>query len=423
MSIESVSSPSRFCPLCDQRLDVEVCPVDGVQTVRAMVSELTPDPAIGRVLGGRYRIGRLLGEGAMGRVYSATQLSLGLEVAVKLLHPHTEARSSDAWQRQVRRFYREARAATRLTSQHIVRVSDFGIDDTTRQPYLVMELLRGETLAERLAKHGPRDAREASRIGAQIARALVDAHGSGLVHRDLKPANIMRVVTGDGTELMKVTDFGVAKDLLATESTGLTAQGVAIGTPAYMAPEQVQGLDIDHRVDLYALGCILYELLTGQRPYPAVNRADQLLAHLLVPAPEIPLTLRGLPVPAVLSGLVRSLLAKDRGARPGDAMDVVKILEAIAQGHDAPRFETQSAPRSPEAPRPSSALPSPPSTSAPASSSAASPRPRPPGPPPNPPPRPAPSSSSSAPPDVPMGERPPMIMETPMGTRRIARAR
>ena len=398
MSTETASTPSRFCPLCEQRLDAEVCPVDGVQTVRVADPNLGSDPALGRTLGGRYRIERVLGEGAMGRVYAATQLSLGLEVAVKLLHPHHEQRSPEIWQRQVQRFYREARAATRLTSQHVVRVTDFGVDDTTRAPYLVMELLRGETLAEHLARRGPKDPREAARLGAQIARALVDAHGSGLVHRDLKPANIMRVVTGDGTELLKVTDFGVAKDLLVSESTGLTAHGAAIGTPAYMAPEQVQGLDIDHRVDLYALGCILYELLTGERPYPAVSRADQLLGHLLVPAPELPLTLRGLPVPAILIGLVRSLLAKDRAARPSDAMDVVKVLEAIAQGHDAPRLEPPSAPRLPEGPRPSSAPPRATATRDPAPSHRASPRPPPSNPPP---PRPSPASSPPEPAEEP----------------------
>lgn len=363
MSTETASTPSRYCPLCDELLDAEVCPVDGVQTVRVTAPRLGPDPALGRVLSGRYRIERVLGEGAMGRVYAATQLSLGLEVAVKLLHPHTEERADKAWQRQVRRFYREARAATRLTSQHIVRVSDFGIDDTTRAPYLVMELLRGETLAEHLARLGPKSPREAARIGAQIARALVDAHGSGLVHRDLKPANIMRVTTGDGTELIKVTDFGVAKDLLASDSTGLTQHGAAIGTPAYMAPEQVQGLDVDHRVDLYALGCVLHELLTGQRPFPALSRADQLLGHLLVPPPELPATLHGHAVPPTLSALIRSLLAKDREARPRDAKVVVQTLEAIAQGQDPPPIATPQPPPRPEAPpRPA---PTPTTTTAP----------------------------------------------------------
>jgi serine/threonine protein kinase len=289
------------------------------------------DPVLGRVIIGRSRVERALGEGASGRVYAATQLSLGNTVALKMLQPQHAASKH-----HVRRFYREARAATRLTSQHIVRVLDFGVDDATGAPFIVMELLSGETLSAWLARVGPLTPRHAARVMAQVARALIDAAQAGIVHRDLKPDNIMHSETGDGMELLKVADFGVAKDLLADDGTALTAAGVAIGTPAYMAPEQVSGGAVDHRSDLYALGCILYELVSGRRPFEGLGRAELMSAHLLTPPPPLPEPLpSGESAPPTLSELIERLLAKSPAERPPDARAVIAALDAIAAGREA----------------------------------------------------------------------------------------
>ncbi|MCA9518710.1 MAG: serine/threonine protein kinase, partial [Myxococcales bacterium] len=255
-------SPSRFCPLCDGRFDADVCPLDGVPTVRGDFDAAPPeDAALGRVIAGRFRVERLLGQGATGRVYAATQLSVERPVALKLLQPH-HARD----RHHVRRFYREARAATRLESRHVVRVYDFGVDDETLTPFIAMELLRGETLRDRLRREGPMRPAAAARVGLEIAQALVEADAAGIVHRDLKPANIM-LVPGDvgGAEIVKVTDFGVAKDLGRDDTETLTQRGAAIGTPAYMAPEQLRGALADAKADQFSFCVALYEALLGQR--------------------------------------------------------------------------------------------------------------------------------------------------------------
>lgn len=322
---------SRYCPLCEAYLDADVCPTDRVATVRAdLARTTTEDDALGRVVGGRYRVERLLGQGAAGRVYAATQLSIGREVALKLLQPQ-HARS----RHHMRRFYREARAATRLHSPHVVEVHDFGVDDESGAPYLVMELMRGESLAAWLAARGPASPRVAGRLLAPVARALADAERAGIVHRDLKPSNILLQPTGDGREVVKVADFGIAKELGAGEGTEqLTALGAAIGTPAYMAPEQASGGDVDPRADRYALGCILYELLAGHPPFPADTRARLLSDHLLEAAPALPSPLpSGAPAPSGLADLVAALLAKDPAARPSAAA-TCEALEALARGDD-----------------------------------------------------------------------------------------
>ncbi len=376
----SPNTLQRFCPICEGRFEAAVCPVDGVNTVRL---DLTPsdldDPALGRVFAGRYRVERLLGEGAAGRVYAATQLSLGNEVALKLLHPHHASSAN-----HVRRFYREARAATRLDSQHVMRVLDFGVDDEAHAPFIVMELLRGETLESWLARVSPPPPSEVARVLAQVARALVDAAQAGIVHRDLKPTNIMRVESGDGTELFKVTDFGVAKDMTAAESVALTSHGAAIGTPAYMSPEQITGGEVDQRTDLYALGCILYEMLAGRRPFEGHARTELLTGHLLSPPPPLPDPLpSGDRLPAPLAELLARLLAKNPAERPPDARAVVAVLDAVARSEPAPVRSDSARERDHDRrsaaarPRPPARAPTPAPTRAPTPTPAPTPAPAP----------------------------------------------
>lgn len=317
---------ARFCPLCDQRVDAPVCPHHDVPTVRADLDTVEAvDPALGRIYAGRYRVEHLLGQGGMGRVYAATQLSIERQVALKLLHPRHSLDS-----RYVRRFYREARAATRLASPHVVQVHDFGVDDDSRTPFIAMELLDGRPLSALLQDRGPLGVREAAGLLAQIARALAEAEAASIVHRDLKPDNII-VLEGARGPTLKVADFGIAKELGREDTQTLTAEGAAIGTPAYMAPEQVDGREIDHRADLYALGCILHEMLLGTRLFAEQGRANQMIDHLIKPAPQLPTTLpSGESTPEALRQLHQDLLAKSPEDRPQSAREVLPLLDSLA---------------------------------------------------------------------------------------------
>jgi serine/threonine-protein kinase len=215
----------------------------------------------GRVIAGRYRLETLLGRGGMGSVWRAEHLTLGSEVAVKLIDPsvasHPEVRA---------RFVREAKAAAQLRSPHVVQILDYGVDGDT--PFIAMELMVGESLSSRLDRVGRLSAEETSRIVTEIARALGKAHEAGIIHRDLKPDNVF-LVRNDDTEIAKVLDFGVAKkQAFGTDEAHMTSTGAVLGTPYYMSPEQAEGLkDLDHRTDIWALAVIAYECLVGVRPF------------------------------------------------------------------------------------------------------------------------------------------------------------
>jgi serine/threonine protein kinase len=218
------------------------------------------DPRIGTTLGGRYHVRRLCGEGAMGRVYEAQHIDIGRRVAIKVLHARFH-HSADL----VERFRREARAASKIGHPNIVDVTDSG---TTPDGafYFVMEYLDGINLEELIANKGALPVERALLVAAQIARALEAAHGAEIIHRDLKPANIMLVNRSDEEDFVKVLDFGISKDLDMAVGAALTRPDVAIGTPAYMAPEQAAGRTADVLTDVYGVGGLLYEMLTGTPP-------------------------------------------------------------------------------------------------------------------------------------------------------------
>ncbi|MFI5298360.1 MAG: serine/threonine-protein kinase, partial [Polyangiales bacterium] len=220
----------------------------------------------GALLGGRYRVGRLLGAGGMGAVYEAMQEDLGRRVAIKVLLPEVIASSDDA--EALRRFAREARAAAALHHPNIVAVTDFSPGDATAPAFLVMELLQGRSVARAIMDEGRLGPERVVTIAIQILAALETAHAAGLVHRDIKPDNVFLVpVTGAaGGELVKVLDFGIAKLARGggATSSGLTATGAVLGTPAYMSPEQARGRDVDARSDLYAVGALMYHALSGR---------------------------------------------------------------------------------------------------------------------------------------------------------------
>src|SRR6185436_13633062 len=239
---------------------------------------------------GQYRITGVLGGGGMGMVYAAEHKLLGRTAAVKLLLPELSSK-----QEIVQRFFNEARAATAIKHPGIVEIYDFGWTDDG-SAYIVMELLQGETLRAR-RKRGPMRLSSALAVTRQMAGALGAAHAKGIIHRDLKPDNVFLVADPEvpGGERIKLLDFGIAK--LAVFSSGLhkTRTGAVIGTPAYMSPEQCRGVAIDARADLYSLGCILFELCTGQPPFVGEGEGDVLAAHIHVPAPKLSSLASGIP--------------------------------------------------------------------------------------------------------------------------------
>ena len=265
----------------------------------------------GRLLGGRYRMEALLAGGGMGEVWAARDLLLDRAVAVKVLGG---AFAGDG--RAAERLRREARAAGRLEHPAIARVLDLGEDGG--RPYLVMELLEGESLAERIARAGPMGPAEAARVVAAVAGALEAAHRAGVVHRDVKPGNVF--LTSDGG--VKVLDFGIAS---AAGDTALTT-GDLLGTAAYLAPERALGHQATAAADVYALGVVLYELLAGRRPFEAGSDIEQAMAH--INADPVPLAMVAPSVPPPLAAACQQAMAKDPAARPRSAAAFARLVAA-----------------------------------------------------------------------------------------------
>ncbi len=265
---------------------------------------------------GSWRVLRVLGEGGMGRVYLAEHAVIGRRAAIKVLK---RALSHNAM--SVERFFDEARAVNSVRHDGIVDITDLFIVDG--QPCIVMELLSGETLSARLA-HGPISTAVVVEIGIAVAEALGAAHAAGIVHRDLKPDNIMLV--SSSPLRLKVLDFGVAKLGTTLREVGLTAVGTIVGTPEFMAPEQLAGTAVDHRADVYALGIVLFQMLTGTLPFAGESFGDWVVQHMTVPAPDV--RQRAAQVPGPLASLLLSMLEKNRDARPASMAVVVDALRA-----------------------------------------------------------------------------------------------
>ncbi|MFO0683434.1 MAG: protein kinase [Sandaracinus sp.] len=289
------------------------------------------DPLLGATLGGRYRVTRRIAEGGMGAVYEAEQLALGRRVAIKVLHAHM-ASDEDI----VRRFEREARATTAIGHPNIVEVVDFGTLESGAR-YLVLEYLDGRDLGRVLREGGPLSVGRAARLAMQIADGVGAAHAKGIVHRDLKPENAIVLGEGSAAERVKVVDFGISKIRDAAEGAGdaRTRTGTALGTPYFMAPEQAQGKrDVDHRADVYALGVILFRLLTGHHPFDDASYPMLIVKICTEPAPE--LTTWRTDLPPELSALVARMLAKDPGQRPSSMEEVRAALAPMVGDTRAP---------------------------------------------------------------------------------------
>ena len=270
---------------------------------------------LGDVLGGRYRLVELLGQGGMATIYRATDSQLGRDVAVKVLH-REYGRDPDF----VARFRQEAHAAAALSHPGIVAVHDFGVDEDG--PYLVMELVDGEDLASLLRRNGPLPPRQAARLVAEVARALDAAHDRGIVHRDVKPANIMLNANGR----VKVTDFGIAR---AWADAGLTLPGTTLGSVHYFSPEQALGEPATAASDVYSLGIVLYELLSGRRPWEGDSAAAIAMARISAAPPRV--TDIRPSIPPALEAIDRKALAPDAASRFASAGAMADALEAFLE--------------------------------------------------------------------------------------------
>jgi serine/threonine protein kinase len=287
----------------------------------ADVDELEP----GHVLGS-YRIISLLREGGMGRVYVAEHTLLGRQVALKVLRPQYSANRY-----AVTRFFAEARAVNRISHENIVEITDF-CENGDGHNYLIMELLKGQDVSDLLLKLGVVPVNRAVDIAIQVASALTVVHEGRIVHRDLKPDNIYLIDRPSRTGFVKLLDFGIAK-LVDPDGEGIqlgtTAEGAIIGTPEYMSPEQATGDGVDHRSDVYSLGVILYEMVTGVVPFRAANFGE-LVVQLLTVEPPAPSS-HELPheLPSALEQLILHMLAKHANDRPQSMRDVEDRLRAI----------------------------------------------------------------------------------------------
>jgi hypothetical protein len=287
-----------------------------------------PQTRTTHVLVDRYELGPVLGQGGMARVHQGLDRQLGRRVAIKVLAPPFD-RDGEF----VERFRREARAAAGLSHPNIVAVFDSGSDDGTH--FIVTELVEGETLADRLRRDGPMPPADAVAVAVDVARALAAAHARGLIHRDIKPGNVMLLPDGG----VKVVDFGIAR---AAGSDTLTHTGVVLGSTAYLSPEQAGGQPVDERADLYSLGCVLYEMLTGHVPFSADTPIATMYRHVNEDAPP-PSTIA--PVQPELEDVVLRCLEKDPKRRFASAAELEAALLAVplARGGDTMRLETVGA--------------------------------------------------------------------------------
>ena len=326
---------SRFCQNCHQSYgfkEQHVCPV-AQTTEQATVT----DPLIGSVLGERYKIESFLSSGGMGIVYKARHTVLDKPIAIKLLR---EAQDEDAQQR----FLLEAKSACHIGHEHIVDITDFGVLEDGH-PYLVMEFLQGKTL-EAVIRNGALPPRRVCRIGEQVARGLQAVHEKGILHRDLKPGNIF-LLDRQKRDFVKILDFGIAKIMASTRESPTdkdvkplvnmrqTTQGTVLGTPEYLSPEQAAGEPIDARVDQYALGCILYEMLTGDVPFRGNGPMSTLMKHLT----EKPIPPRQrhpeLNIPESLEQIVLKAMANRRENRYANMDELAQALLAEVEGNSS----------------------------------------------------------------------------------------
>src|SRR5262249_37575758 len=316
----------KYCPRCRQEyyFSERICPADG-----SPLSLEDPYHLVGRTLE-KYQIDALVGIGGMGAVYSAYQIGIGRRVAFKILQPNIVLSSSHV----VKLFEREAQMAGQLNHENIAIIYDAG-QTADNIWYIAMEWLDGNTLAEELGSSRAFSISRTANIFRQIASALDTAHGSYIVHRDLKPSNIMLITRADSRELVKVLDFGIGK--IISDTAGSPASK-SWGTPHYASPEQFHtGVNIDRRSDIYSLGIMLYEVLSGELPFHASSVEEMMHLHLHVS--PTPIRQRNPEVPKSIEQMLARMLAKDPNDRPQRAGEIADLLHLVVETNYRPAIE------------------------------------------------------------------------------------
>lgn len=313
----------KVCIVCDNEYQdsLTVCPKDGASLMPG-----DRDPYIGQVIQDRYKIESLVGKGSMGAVYRASQNFMNRDVAVKILLQHL-GNDADA----IKRFQREAKAASKLNHKHITTLYDFGMMPDG-QPYLVMDYLDGVSLGEVLETQEYLPVDEFRPILRQVCEALGEAHRRGIIHRDIKPDNIVLLEQDGRKDYVKLVDFGVAK-LMSDDSkdTKLTKTGTICGSPAYLSPEQARSQPLDHRTDIYSLGIVIFELLTGKLPFTSADLINLLFLHATEPPPLINEVRPDLRFSPELVSVVNRCLAKDPNDRPQSMEELWREFDAACQ--------------------------------------------------------------------------------------------
>ncbi len=325
----------RTCPQCGTACPAEhhYCPTCGFPV--ANVGRTDTDRFVGQTLPGGYHVLDLVAVGGMGRVYRAEQAVLGRTVAVKVIHPHLLSDENSA-----ARFLTEARAASQLNHPNSIAVFDFGRTDDG-QPYLVMEFLRGKDLSRVAYEEGPLPFARIIDVLRQVLAALGEAHALGIVHRDLKPENIVLEPQRRGGDFVKVLDFGLAK-LRADTHPSVTSPGIVCGTPDYMAPEQGRGDPIDGRSDLYAVGVILFQMLTGRLPFEADSPTQVVMMHMTLPVPDPQKLAPERRIPDILVSILMKAMAKDARQRYQDAGEFSDALGGALEQLQGPTLGSRS---------------------------------------------------------------------------------
>ena len=318
----TVADTQRFCPSCGTPLSAPA------QTEASPAA--APDPMLGQTLGGKYKVVRLLGEGGMGAVYEGEQ-QLGTtvrKVAVKTLHTHLSRDS-----KVKARFEREVGTIAELEHPNTIQVYDFG-STADGILYIVMEFLQGKSLADALEKQGPMTPERADNILQQVCGSLEEAHGRGIVHRDLKPDNVVLVERAGKKDFVKVLDFGIAKRSKEEDKNEqkLTQQGMVLGTPPYMSPEQFTGQPIDARSDIYSLGVMAFEMLTGRLPFKANTAFEWANQHMMQAPIPIESLAEGMRAPEGMRAAIRRALAK----QPDERFQTMAEFAAALAGKGAP---------------------------------------------------------------------------------------
>lgn len=310
----------KVCLECNRQFTgiVAACPHDGANLV-----PLARDPMVGTCLMGKYDIIDVIGHGGMGVVYKGRQVLMDRTVAIKMLQSQHIADSMS-----VKRFHQEGKAASKMNHPHVITVYDFGVTPTSGQPFIVMDYLLGTDLSQIIKEEGQLGVERSLKILAQSTDALDHAHRMGVIHRDLKPSNIMLIDYEDEKDYVKVVDFGVAKLISAGgEQQRLTQMGEVCGSPVYMSPEQCQGLELDSRSDIYSMGIVIYETLTGRLPILGKTMVETMSKHITEPPPRFTEVRPDLYIPERLEAVVFKALSKNREDRHQSMAELTRDLD------------------------------------------------------------------------------------------------